>query len=128
MNIQVADTPVQWLFLDLNAFFASCEQQENPSLRARSELFANPLFRNPKTRTEYERAGGATHGEGTQNVLCAILAGAVLVGLAANTLFGLWYLDPAIALAISALCLSRRAKGMARKGMRLRHLFLTCPL
>jgi hypothetical protein len=25
---------------------------------ARSELFANPLFRNPKTRTEHERAGG----------------------------------------------------------------------
>jgi hypothetical protein len=33
MNMQVADTPVQWLFLDLNAFFASCEQQETPSLR-----------------------------------------------------------------------------------------------
>jgi divalent metal cation (Fe/Co/Zn/Cd) transporter len=46
----------------------------------------------------------ATYGEGTQNVLCAILAGAVLVGLAANTLFGLWWLDPAIALAISAIC------------------------
>lgn len=36
-----------------------------------------------------ERLGSrATYGEGTQNVLCAILAGAVLVGLAANTLFG----------------------------------------
>jgi len=52
----------------------------------------------------------ATYGEGTQNVLCAILAGAVLVGLAANTLFGLWWLDPAIALAISALCLREGQK------------------
>jgi divalent metal cation (Fe/Co/Zn/Cd) transporter len=43
----------------------------------------------------------ATYGEGTQNVLCAILAAAVLVGLAANTLFGLWWLDPVIALVIS---------------------------
>ena len=34
MNMQVADTPVQWLFLDLNAFFASCEQQETEPARA----------------------------------------------------------------------------------------------
>src|SRR5271154_1994076 len=32
MNTSTADQAVQWLFLDLNAFFASCEQQDNPAL------------------------------------------------------------------------------------------------
>jgi divalent metal cation (Fe/Co/Zn/Cd) transporter len=60
---------------------------------------------------DWRKARIARHlREGTQNVLCAILAGAVLVGLAANTLFGLWWIDPAIALAISALCLREGQK------------------
>lgn len=43
-------------------------------------------------------------GEGTQNVLCAILAAGVSIGLAANTLFGTWWLDPTVALVIAAVC------------------------
>ena len=43
-------------------------------------------------------------------MLCAILAGAVLIGLAANTLFGLWWLDPTIALVISAICVREGQK------------------
>ena len=35
--------PVQWLFLDLNAFFASCEQQENPALRGQPIIVVQTL-------------------------------------------------------------------------------------
>src|SRR5215831_21296068 len=37
------DNAVQWLFLDLNAFFASCEQQENPVLRGRPIIVVQTL-------------------------------------------------------------------------------------
>jgi divalent metal cation (Fe/Co/Zn/Cd) transporter len=63
-----------------------------------------PWLGRAKQRIGEKIGSRATYGEGTQNALCAILASAVLVGLAANTVFGLWWLDPAIALLISALC------------------------
>jgi divalent metal cation (Fe/Co/Zn/Cd) transporter len=46
----------------------------------------------------------ATRGEGTQNVLCAYLAAATLVGLVANTAAGIWWLDPLAGLFIAAAC------------------------
>jgi divalent metal cation (Fe/Co/Zn/Cd) transporter len=72
-------------------------------------LTAGTLILCPLLGVAKQRIGGklgsrATYGEGTQNVLCAILASAVLVGLAANTLFGLWWLDPTIALVIAFIC------------------------
>jgi divalent metal cation (Fe/Co/Zn/Cd) transporter len=69
-----------------------------------------PLLGRAKQRIGEKLGSRATYGEGTQNLLCAILAGAVLVGLAANTLFGLWWLDPAIGLAIAAVCVREGQK------------------
>jgi DNA polymerase-4 len=43
MNTSTTDNPVQWLFLDLNGFFASCEQQENPALRGRPIIVVQTL-------------------------------------------------------------------------------------
>ena len=43
MNMLSAATHVQWLFLDLNAFFASCEQQEDPALRGKPIIVVQTL-------------------------------------------------------------------------------------
>ena len=42
MNIPAANL-VQWLFLDINAFFASCEQQEIPALRGKPIIVVQTL-------------------------------------------------------------------------------------
>jgi divalent metal cation (Fe/Co/Zn/Cd) transporter len=47
----------------------------------------------------------ATVGEGTQNLLCGYMALAVLAGLLANALFGLWWLDPIVALLIAGVAI-----------------------
>ncbi len=55
-----------------------------------------------KRRIGVRLGSPATAGEGTQNLLCAYLALAVLAGLLANTLLGIWSLDGVVALGISA--------------------------
>ena len=62
-----------------------------------------PLLGRAKQRLATTLGSQATHGEGTQNLLCAYLAFAVLIGLAGNALFGAWWLDPIAALLIAAV-------------------------
>jgi divalent metal cation (Fe/Co/Zn/Cd) transporter len=45
----------------------------------------------------------ATAGEGRQNMLCAYLAAALLVGLVGNALAGAWWLDPAVGLLVAVV-------------------------
>ncbi len=69
-------------------------------------LTGMPLLGRAKRQQLAAKLGsGATHGEGTQNILCGYLAVAVLVGLLANALLGWWWLDPIAALTIAALAI-----------------------
>ena len=70
-----------------------------------SSMLVMPLLRRAKHRIGSQLGSGATTGEGTQNMLCAYLAASVLVGLALNVAFGLWWADPVVALGIAALAI-----------------------
>lgn len=70
-----------------------------------SSLIAMPILGAAKKRLGAQLASSATAGEGSQNLLCAYLAAAVLVGLLANTAFGWWWLDPVVGLGIAGLAI-----------------------
>jgi divalent metal cation (Fe/Co/Zn/Cd) transporter len=64
-----------------------------------------PLLGIAKRRLGEQLGSLATRGEGMQNVLCGLLAGALLIGLLGNAIAGLWWLDPIVALLIAAVAL-----------------------
>lgn len=68
-------------------------------------LIIMPLLGQAKLRLGRDLESAATAGEGTQNLLCAYLAAAVLVGLAANASIGAWWLDPIIGLGVAAIAI-----------------------
>jgi divalent metal cation (Fe/Co/Zn/Cd) transporter len=68
-----------------------------------SSLVVMPYLGVAKQRIADRLGSAATKGEGRQNMLCAYLAGALLVGLLGNTLFGAWWLDPTVGLLIAAV-------------------------
>lgn len=66
-----------------------------------SSVVVMPILAVAKRRLGAKLASRATSGEGGQNMLCAYLAAAVLVGLLANAALGWWWLDPVIGLAVA---------------------------
>jgi divalent metal cation (Fe/Co/Zn/Cd) transporter len=69
-------------------------------------LLTMPALAIAKGRIGDELGSSATKSEGRQNMLCAYLSAALLVGLGGNVAFGLWWLDPAVALLIAAVAVN----------------------
>jgi divalent metal cation (Fe/Co/Zn/Cd) transporter len=62
-----------------------------------------PLLARAKQRVGHALGSSATVGEAEQNMVCAYLSVALLVGLGLNALLGWWWADPAAALVIAAI-------------------------
>jgi divalent metal cation (Fe/Co/Zn/Cd) transporter len=70
-----------------------------------------PLLARAKQRVGRQLQSRATEHEGTQNMICAYLSVALLVGLLANALWGAWWADPTAALVIAAVAFREGARG-----------------
>jgi divalent metal cation (Fe/Co/Zn/Cd) transporter len=62
-----------------------------------------PLLAKAKRRVGHALGSSATVGEAAQNMICAYLSVALLVGLGLNAVFGWWWADPAAALVIAGV-------------------------
>ena len=82
-----------------------------------SSLVVMPYLGIAKQRIADRLGSPATRGEGRQNMLCAYLAGALLLGLVANALLGLWWLDPAVGLLIAAIAVREGVETLRRGGL-----------
>jgi len=62
-----------------------------------------PLLARAKRRVGRQLNSSATVSEASQNMLCAYLSVALLIGLSLNALVGWWWADPAAALVIAGV-------------------------
>jgi divalent metal cation (Fe/Co/Zn/Cd) transporter len=69
-----------------------------------------PIFGHAKKRIGNRLQSHATTGEGSQNILCAYLSLAILIGLAANAILGLWWADPLVALIVAIVAVQTGAR------------------
>jgi len=75
-----------------------------------------PILAIAKERLAEQLGSAATKGEGRQNMLCAYLAGALLVGLLGNALAGAWWLDPLVGLLIAAVAVKEGRESWRGEG------------
>jgi len=83
---------------------------------AASSVVLMPLLGVAKQRIADQIGSAATKGEGRQNMLCAYLAGALLVGLLGNAAFGAWWLDPVVGLLIAAVAVKEGREAWRGEG------------
>lgn len=81
-----------------------------------SSLVVMPCLGVAKQRLADRLGSAATKGEGRQNMLCAYLAGALLVGLLGNAAFGAWWLDPTVGLLIAAVAVKEGIEAWRGEG------------
>ena len=70
-----------------------------------TSLLLMPCLGRAKRRIGARMGSVSLQGEGQQNLLCGALSAALLVGLAANGVLGLWWLDPVAGLMIAGVAL-----------------------
>jgi divalent metal cation (Fe/Co/Zn/Cd) transporter len=75
-----------------------------------------PALAIAKQRLADQLGSAATAGEGRQNMLCAYLAGALLLGLLGNALLGAWWLDPVVGLLIAAVAVKEGREAWRGEG------------
>jgi divalent metal cation (Fe/Co/Zn/Cd) transporter len=81
-----------------------------------SSLVVMPYLGIAKQRIADQIGSAATKGEGRQNMLCAYLAGALLVGLLGNAAFGAWWLDPMVGLLIAGVAVKEGLEAWRGEG------------
>ena len=79
-------------------------------------LVTMPLLGIAKQRIADQIGSAATKGEGRQNILCAYLAGALLIGLAGNAIAGAWWLDPVVGLLIAGVAVKEGVEAWRGEG------------
>jgi len=77
-------------------------------------LLTMPPLARAKAGVARQLGSSATASEGRQNMLCAYLSAALLIGLAANAAAGWWWADPLVALVIAGVAV--REAGRAWRG------------
>jgi divalent metal cation (Fe/Co/Zn/Cd) transporter len=85
-------------------------------LLALGSVVVMPLLGIAKQRIADQLGSAATKGEGRQNMLCAYLAGALLLGLLGNALVGAWWLDAVVGLLIAGVAVKEGREAWRGEG------------